>query len=60
MFREGLITVKNEIYTLMLTDNKRELLFTADGIFTDTNPYVLSNGSLLTNKDLLEASTPDL
>nr|YP_009690259.1 DNA polymerase family B [Porodaedalea pini]QEG57039.1 DNA polymerase family B [Porodaedalea pini] len=58
---EGLITVKNEIYTLMLTDNKRELLFTADGIFTDTNPYVLSNGSLLTNKDLLvQASTLDL
>nr|YP_010697740.1 hypothetical protein P1R16_mgp05 [Porodaedalea niemelaei]WCF76636.1 hypothetical protein [Porodaedalea niemelaei] len=46
---EGLIAVKNEIYTLMLTDNKRELLFTADGIFKDINPYVLSNG-LLINK----------
>nr|YP_010697821.1 hypothetical protein P1S03_mgp24 [Porodaedalea chrysoloma]WCF76782.1 hypothetical protein [Porodaedalea chrysoloma] len=48
---KGLISVKNEIYTLIITDNKRELIFNEKRIFKDTKPYVLSNGSLLTNKD---------
>nr|YP_009690258.1 hypothetical protein PPIT_000142 [Porodaedalea pini]QEG57038.1 hypothetical protein PPIT_000142 [Porodaedalea pini] len=46
-FGEGNIAVKNEIYTLMITDNKRELIFNETGIFKDTKPYVLSNGAII-------------
>ena len=44
---EGHITVRDEVYTLMLTENKRELFFNNDNVFVDTKPYVLSNGSFV-------------
>lgn len=44
---EGHISVKEEIYTLMLTDNKRELIFNEKDTFVDTKPYVLSEGQIV-------------
>lgn len=41
------ITVKDEVYTLMVTDNKRELIFNNDNIFVDTKPLKLTNGSII-------------
>jgi hypothetical protein len=36
--------VKDEIYTLMVTDNKRKLLYNEDNIFCDTIPLRLVDG----------------
>lgn len=47
---EGHFSVNKEIYTLMLTDNKRELIFNSEGIFVDTKPYVLSDGKIIRNE----------
>jgi hypothetical protein len=40
----GLFHIKDEIYTLMVTDNKRELLYNENNIFYDTQPLILENG----------------
>ena len=44
---KGYIEVKNEIYTLMLTDNKRKLIFSKDNKFINTVPYVLDNENII-------------
>ena len=50
---EAHIFVQEEIYTLMLTENKRELIFNKDNIFIDTKPYILYNGDLIKDNKLL-------
>lgn len=44
---EGHISIKNEIYTLMITENKRKLIFNKDNIFVDTEPFVLNNEEIV-------------
>ena len=44
---KGFIEVKNEIYTLMLTDTKRKLIFNENNKFINTEPYVLSNENII-------------
>ena len=39
--------IKDEIYTLMVTDNKRKLIFNEDNKFIDTEPLKLVNGQIL-------------
>lgn len=39
--------IKNEIYTLMVTDNKRKLLYNEENIFYDTRPLRLENGKIV-------------
>jgi len=45
----GKFHIKDEIYTLMVTDNKRKLLYkreAGDNIFYDTLPLTLENGKI--------------
>jgi hypothetical protein len=42
-----LFNVKDEIYTLMVTDSKRKLLYNEENIFYDTEPLRLENGKLV-------------
>ena len=43
----GNITIKNEIYTLMLTENKRKIIFDSNNKFIDTKPLILEKGSII-------------
>lgn len=43
----GHIAIKNEIYTLMITDNKRKLIYDSNNKFIDTNPLTLKNGKVI-------------
>lgn len=43
----SLFNVKDEIYTLMVTDSKRKLLYNEENIFYDTEPLRLENGKLV-------------
>jgi hypothetical protein len=43
---DGYITIKAEIYTLMITDNKRKLIYDSNNKFIDTSPLTLENGSI--------------
>lgn len=40
-FSKGAIRINNEIYTLMITDNKRNLVFDSDGKFVGTTPITI-------------------
>ena len=46
------ITIKDQLYTLTVTDNKRELVFDSKGLFVTTKPYLIStdinNNKILT------------
>nr|YP_010691085.1 DNA polymerase [Phellinus igniarius]WBU93186.1 DNA polymerase [Phellinus igniarius] len=44
---KGHISVKKELYTLMITENKRQLIFNKDNVFVDTKPLVLSKGEVV-------------
>jgi hypothetical protein len=46
---KGNITIKNEIYTLMLTENKRKLIFDTNNKFIDTKPLILNNDQIINN-----------
>ena len=46
-FEAGTIRVKDEIYTLMVTDNKRQIIWDSCGRFVDTAPYLLENGEIV-------------
>jgi hypothetical protein len=39
--------VKNEILTLMVTDNKRKLIYNDNNEFVNTAPFKLINGELI-------------
>nr|YP_010991015.1 DNA polymerase [Pappia fissilis]WOX61288.1 DNA polymerase [Pappia fissilis] len=41
-FEAGTITVKEQLYTLKVTSNKRRLIY-QDDIFVDTEPYIINN-----------------
>jgi hypothetical protein len=43
----GRFHIKDEIYTLMITDNKRKLLYNSDNKFYDTLPLKLENGKII-------------
>lgn len=43
----GQFHIKEEIYTLMVTDNKRKLLYNTDNKFYDTMPLKLENGKII-------------
>lgn len=45
---KGSIQIKDEIYTLTATENKRKLLYNDQNIFIDTQPYIIDD-----NKSLL-------
>lgn len=44
---KGHISIKKELYTLMITENKRHLIFNKDNVFVDTKPFVLSKGEVI-------------
>jgi hypothetical protein len=44
---KGLITVKQQLYTLKVTSNKRDLIYDKDGVFIDTKPYFIDNNKSL-------------
>ena len=39
---QGSITIRDEIYTLSVTENKRELIRDKDNIFIDTKPIIVN------------------
>jgi len=54
MFRdiiESTINIRSTIYTLKVTENKRQLIY-VDGVFDNTNPHVLENGVIVTTSSL--------
>ena len=42
-FTDGTITIKDQIYTIMITNNKRQIIFNDKNIFTDTKPLHINN-----------------
>ena len=44
---QGYINIENEIYTLMITENKREIIYDSTGKFVSTKPLELYNGELV-------------
>ena len=46
-FDQGYISIKEEVYTLTITTNKRELIYDSNGKFVSTKPFVLNNGRLI-------------
>ena len=49
---EGEIEVKKTIYTLMATDNKRQLIFSNNKL-VGTKPYIIKNKKLLTRINII-------
>lgn len=47
---KGEINIKNEIYTLMVTDNKRKLIYDQNNILVDTAPLFLKDGEIIEKK----------
>ena len=43
---KGEININKEIYTLMITDNKRKLVYDSNNNFIDTLPYIFTNNTL--------------
>lgn len=43
----GKFHINDEIYTLMVTDSKRKLIYNDDNIFYDTLPLTLKNGEII-------------
>jgi hypothetical protein len=41
---QGNISIKNEIYTLIMTDNKRKIIYDNNNQFVDTKAFKLENG----------------
>jgi hypothetical protein len=41
---EGYINILDEIYTLSITNNKREIIYDSTGKFVNTKPFELNNG----------------
>lgn len=46
-FDQGYISLKDEMYTLKVTSNKRELIYDSNGKFVDTKPFELNDGILM-------------
>ena len=45
---DGNITIKDQLYTLKVTENKRRLIYNNDGILIGTTPFIIND-----NKDIL-------
>lgn len=43
----GVFHIKDEIYTLMITDNKRKLVYNSENKFYDTSPLKLNKGNIV-------------
>jgi hypothetical protein len=43
---DGTITIKDELYSLSVTDNKRKLVYDSNERFSDTEPLKLVNGKI--------------
>ena len=43
----GRIKVKDEIYTLSITENKRKIIYNENNKFIDTSPIILNNGKIV-------------
>ena len=46
---EGNILIKKELYSLMVTGNKRQLIFDSYQKLVDTRPYIIDEGIILNN-----------
>jgi len=44
---KGQINIKNEIYTLIVTVNKRQLIFDEKNKFIDTKPLIINNDRII-------------
>lgn len=49
-FEDGNITIKDSIYTLRVTANKRKNIY-VDNIFTDTQPLVINNDEIVKDEE---------
>lgn len=45
---DGNISIKNQVYSLQITDSKREIIF-ENGEFKYTKPYVIDNNKIINN-----------
>ena len=43
---DGNITIKEQIYTIKVTDNKRQLIY-KNGTLVGTKPYVIDNNKII-------------
>lgn len=43
----GTITIKDELYSLSVTDNKRKLVYDTNNRFSDTSPLKIKNGKIV-------------
>ena len=46
---KGSIKIKQEIYTLAVTENKRKLIYDDNGILIDTMPFTLNDNMIVEN-----------
>lgn len=44
---QATILIKNELYTLSITENKRQLIYNKDNVLCDTAPLMLVNGEIV-------------
>jgi hypothetical protein len=47
----GSITIKEQVYTLNVTENKRKLIWNNDGLLVSTKPYVLE---IVNNENIIK------
>ena len=50
-WEEGKIYIRNEIYSLIVTDNKRQLIYDSCSKLVSTRPFIYINGEIV-NKDI--------
>jgi hypothetical protein len=46
---EGHITIVEQIYTLTVTDNKRQLIYNVNNKFIETKPYIIDENKTISN-----------
>ena len=58
---EGNIKINQEIYSLMITGNKRQLIFNSYQKLVDTRPYIIVKDIIINNKIdfIFNISAPD-
>ena len=45
----GYISIKEELYTIIATENKRKLIYDKNNILVDTKPFILEENKILNN-----------
>lgn len=48
-FNNSTINVKNQIYTLSVTDNKRKLIYDENNVFINTTPFIINKNKEIIN-----------